>query len=107
VLQEEGQGVKPRAGLRGREIQHHRYLAAGGHALDDPSLPALAEALPDDIEGTRGLASAVRDDDPHLQAWHPGHDLAGDVQGRARPGPRDREKGKEEYGASTSWPGQT
>jgi hypothetical protein len=107
VLEEEGQGVKPRAGVRSREVEDHRRLAAGGHTLDDPGLPALAPELSDDVERTRGLASVVRDDDAHFETGNPGHDLAGDVQRRARTGARDHEKGKEKSEASTCGQGQT
>jgi hypothetical protein len=107
MLQEEGQGVEPRASPRGREVEDHRRLSAGGHTLDDPGLPALAPELSDHVERYRGPVSVVRDDDPHLETRRPGHDLAGDVQGRAGAGARDREKRKEEYDASTSWSGQT
>lgn len=109
VLEEESQGVKPRATRRRRKVENHRRLAPGGQPVDDPSLPALASELADDRERACGLPSAVRDDDPHLEAGNQRHDLAGHIQGGASPGARDREKGreKEEDDPSTSWPQRT
>ena len=93
---------RPRRG-RG-EVEYDRPFTPRRHPAGDPSFPPLAEQLPHHLQGPGFVVSLVGDDDPHLEAGRPPHDLTRDLEPGGGVGGRAREdeREKSEEGGTTS-----